>query len=37
MTEKDHEWNAVEIYGKWYLIESTWGAGHAGIPKDMNI
>ncbi|CAF1378502.1 unnamed protein product [Adineta steineri] len=26
-TETDHAWNAVEIDGHWYLIESTWGAG----------
>ena len=24
----DHAWNAVKINGKWYLIDSTWGAGH---------
>jgi hypothetical protein len=24
----DHAWNAVEIDHHWYLIESTWGAGH---------
>ncbi len=22
-----HAWNAVEIEGKWYLIDATWGAG----------
>ncbi|CAF3584585.1 unnamed protein product [Adineta steineri] len=26
-TEPDHAWNAVEIDGHWYLVESTWGAG----------
>ncbi|CAF2692888.1 unnamed protein product [Rotaria sp. Silwood2] len=26
--ETDHAWNAVEIDHHWYLIESTWGAGH---------
>ncbi|CAF1088149.1 unnamed protein product [Rotaria sordida] len=26
--EIDHAWNAVEIDHHWYLIESTWGAGH---------
>ena len=26
--ETDHAWNAVEIDNHWYLMESTWGAGH---------
>ncbi|XP_052786571.1 kyphoscoliosis peptidase-like isoform X2 [Mya arenaria] len=25
----DHAWNAVKLEGKWYLLDSTWGAGHA--------
>ena len=24
----DHAWNAVEIDGHWYLVETTWGSGH---------
>jgi transglutaminase-like putative cysteine protease len=24
----NHAWNAVKISGGWYLIDSTWGAGH---------
>lgn len=24
----DHAWNAVEIDGKWYLLDATWAAGH---------
>jgi hypothetical protein len=24
----NHAWNAVKINGGWYLIDSTWGAGH---------
>ncbi|CAF1192948.1 unnamed protein product [Adineta steineri] len=32
-TETDHAWNAVEIDGHWYLIESTWGAGHLNDSK----
>jgi hypothetical protein len=24
----DHEWNAVKINNKWYLIDVTWDAGH---------
>jgi len=27
-SETDHAWNAVEIDNHWYLMESTWGAGH---------
>ena len=27
-TRTDHAWNAVEIDKHWYLVESTWGAGH---------
>jgi transglutaminase/protease-like cytokinesis protein 3 len=23
----DHAWNAVKIDGRWYLVDSTWGAG----------
>lgn len=23
-----HEWNALQINGKWYLLDATWGAGH---------
>ena len=32
-TETDHAWNAVEIYSHWYLMESTWGAGHLNEQK----
>eukprot|EP01022_Parablepharisma_sp_SALTPOND_P004276 TRINITY_DN1196_c0_g1_i1.p1 TRINITY_DN1196_c0_g1~~TRINITY_DN1196_c0_g1_i1.p1 ORF type:complete len:560 (+),score=52.72 TRINITY_DN1196_c0_g1_i1:130-1809(+) len=24
----NHEWNAIKLRGTWYLIDSTWGAGH---------
>ena len=27
-TRTDHAWNAVDIDGRWYLVEPTWGAGH---------
>ena len=33
LAEVDHAWNAVQIYGHWYLIESTWGAGHLNDQK----
>ncbi|GHV42859.1 hypothetical protein AGMMS49546_22860 [Spirochaetia bacterium] len=26
--QADHEWNAVKLGGKWYLIDVTWDAGH---------
>ncbi|CAF4771536.1 unnamed protein product, partial [Rotaria magnacalcarata] len=32
-TETDHAWNAVEIDHHWYLMESTWGAGHLNDKK----
>ena len=31
--QTDHTWNAVKIDGKWYLIDSTWGAGVVGADK----
>jgi hypothetical protein len=31
--ETDHAWNAVEIDHHWYLMESTWGAGHLNKQK----
>jgi len=24
----NHEWNAIKLYGNWYLLDSTWGTGH---------
>ncbi|CAF5046521.1 unnamed protein product, partial [Rotaria socialis] len=32
-TGTDHAWNAVEIDHHWYLMESTWGAGHLNDKK----
>jgi hypothetical protein len=26
--ESDHDWNAVKINSKWYLVDVTWDAGH---------
>ncbi|CAF2067795.1 unnamed protein product [Rotaria magnacalcarata] len=34
-TETDHAWNAVEIDHRWYLIESTWGAGYLTEEKNF--
>ena len=30
-----HEWNAVQINGDWYFIESTWGAGFSSDQKNF--
>jgi hypothetical protein len=27
VTGADHEWNAVKLDGRWYLLDVTWGAG----------
>jgi hypothetical protein len=27
LEKPDHAWNAVKLDGKWYLLDSTWGAG----------
>jgi hypothetical protein len=27
-TEINHAWNALKLNGKWYLLDSTWGAGN---------
>jgi transglutaminase/protease-like cytokinesis protein 3 len=35
-SETDHAWNAVEIDNHWYLMESTWGAGHLDERKQFN-
>ncbi|CAF1482714.1 unnamed protein product, partial [Rotaria sordida] len=34
-SEIDHAWNAVEIDHQWYLMESTWGAGHLDDTKQF--
>ena len=34
-TENDRVWNAVEISGHWYLIESTWGSGYLNDEKSF--
>lgn len=28
LTGAGHAWNAVQIQGKWYLLDATWGAGY---------
>ena len=30
-----HAWNAVELEGKWYFIDCTWGAGYLDSEKDF--
>ncbi|MCM1321968.1 MAG: hypothetical protein NC041_08435 [Bacteroides sp.] len=27
-TQPDHDWNAVKINGRWYLLDATWDAGY---------
>ena len=29
-----HAWNAVKLYGEWYLSDATWAAGSVG--KDLS-
>jgi hypothetical protein len=29
--QTNHEWNAVRLDGKWYLLDSTWGAGNVDL------
>ena len=40
-TETDHAWNAVEIERRWYLMESTWGAGslddQKAFKRELNV
>ncbi len=31
--DTNHEWNAIKLYDKWYLLDSTWGTGHAQLNK----
>ncbi|CAF4370582.1 unnamed protein product [Rotaria sp. Silwood2] len=34
-SKTDHAWNAVEIDRHWYLMDSTWGAGHLDDAKEF--
>ena len=34
--ENNHAWNAVEIDAHWYLVESTWGAGHLNDRQEFD-
>ncbi|MGK7943791.1 MAG: transglutaminase domain-containing protein [Microcystaceae cyanobacterium] len=34
-TDVNHAWNGVKINGKWYLLDSTWGAGYIGNNQFM--
>jgi len=29
----NHSWNAVRLQGRWYLVDSTWGAGYANAAR----
>jgi transglutaminase/protease-like cytokinesis protein 3 len=29
----NHSWNAVNLYGKWYLVDATWAAGYYDLKK----
>eukprot|EP00058_Branchiostoma_floridae_P013113 XP_002598601.1 hypothetical protein BRAFLDRAFT_66995 [Branchiostoma floridae] len=31
--DSDHAWNAVEIDGRWYLLDCTWAAGNTDLQK----
>lgn len=33
-TATNHAWNAVFIRGNWFLLDSTWGAGHLGEDRE---
>ena len=33
-TATNHAWNAVFIRGNWFLLDSTWGAGHLGNDRE---
>ena len=34
--ETNHAWNAVFIRGNWFLLDSTWGAGHLDTSNQYN-
>ncbi|KAL2077487.1 hypothetical protein ACEWY4_026991 [Coilia grayii] len=34
-TESNHAWNAVNLRGHWYLLDSCWGAGNADLAKRL--
>jgi transglutaminase-like putative cysteine protease len=31
--KSNHAWNAIKLDGAWYLVDSTWGAGHVNDAK----
>jgi hypothetical protein len=37
LRKTDHAWNAVKLYGKWYLLDVTWAAGYYDDRKRKNV
>ncbi|MFZ9847731.1 MAG: hypothetical protein ACO3EE_06210, partial [Flavobacteriales bacterium] len=35
LVREDHAWNAVQIKGKWYLVDLTWAAGNIELKPRM--
>lgn len=35
LVREDHAWNAVQINGKWYLVDLTWAAGNIELKPRM--
>ena len=33
LKKTNHAWNAVNLYGKWYLVDATWAAGSYDLKK----
>ncbi len=33
--DPNHAWNAVKLNDAWYLLDSTWGAGHLNVEKQF--
>jgi transglutaminase/protease-like cytokinesis protein 3 len=37
LKDTDHAWNAVKLYGKWYLLDVTWASSYFEIDKRKHI
>ena len=35
--DSNHAWNAVQVYGYWYLIDVTWDSGHLDPATMKNV